>query len=70
MATVGFVLSVIHRRYEKTRLNTELEAEVKRFGVKEQEVKEAAKLKRELAKRDLDLATLIKAAEEFPDDSS
>ena len=55
---------------EKTRLNAELEAEMKRFGVKEQEVKEATKLKSELVKRDLDLSTLIKVAEEFPDDSN
>ena len=55
---------------EKTRLNAELEAEMKRFGVKEQEVKEATKLKSELAKRDLDLSTLIKVVEEFPDDSN
>jgi len=55
---------------EKTRLNEELEAEMKRFGVKEQEVKEAAKLKSELAKRRLNLSTLIKVVEEFPDDSN
>jgi len=55
---------------EKTRLNAELEAEMRRFGVKEQEVKEATKLKSELAKRGLNLSTLIKVAEEFPDDSN
>ena len=55
---------------EKTRLNAELEAEMKRFGVKEQEVKEATKLKSELAKRGLNLSTLIKVVEEFPDDSN
>ncbi len=55
---------------EKTRLNAELEAEMKRFGVKEQEVKEATKLKGELAKRGFNLSTLIKVAEEFPDDSN
>ena len=55
---------------EKTRLNAELEAEMKRFGVTEQEIKEAAKLKNELAKRGLNLSTLIKVAEEFPDDSN
>ena len=55
---------------ERTRLNAELKAEMKRFGVKEQEVKEATKLKGELVKRDLDLSTLIKVVEEFPDDSN
>lgn len=55
---------------EKAKLGKELETEMKRFGVKEQEVKEATKLKSELAKRGLDLSTLIKAVEEFPDDSS
>ncbi len=55
---------------EKTRLNEELEAEMKRLGVKGQEVKEATKLKSELAKRGLNLSTLIKVAEEFPNDSN
>jgi len=55
---------------EKTRLNEELEAAMKRFGVKEQEVKEATKLKSELAKRGLNISTLIKVVEEFPDDSN
>ena len=55
---------------EKAKLNRTLEAEMKRFGMKEQEVKEASKLKSELAKRDLDLSTLIKVVEEFSDDSN
>ena len=55
---------------KKTKLNAEIEAEMKRLGVKEQEVKEATKLKGELVKRDLDLSTLIKAVEEFPDYSN
>ena len=55
---------------EKTKLQRALEAEMKRFEMKEQEVKEATKLKSELAKRGLNLSTLIKVAEEFPDDSN
>lgn len=55
---------------EKTRLNAELEVEIRRFGVKEQEVKEATKLKNTLAEKGLKLSTLIKVAEEFPNDSN
>jgi len=55
---------------EKAKLQRALEAEMKRFGVKEQEVKEATKLKSELAKRGLNISTLIKVVEEFPDDSN
>ena len=55
---------------EKTRLDAELEAEMMRLKVKKQEVKEVNKLKSELVKRGLNISTLIKVAEEFPDDSN
>ncbi len=50
---------------EKTRLNAELEAEMKRHGVKEQEVKEVIKLKTEMVKKGLNISTFIQTAEEF-----
>ena len=52
-------------RAEKTRLNAELEAEMKRHGVKEQEVKEVIKLKTEMVKKGLNISTFIQTAEEF-----
>lgn len=52
-------------RAEKSRLNAELEAEMKRHGVKEQEVKEVIKLKTEMVKKGLNISTFIQTAEEF-----
>ena len=49
----------------KAKLEQELKAEMQRLSVKEQELKDVAKLKEDLAKRDLNISTMIKVIEEF-----
>ncbi len=71
-ADLDRVLSQSREEAEKVIREREakLSKKMKQLNVKEIEVSEATKLKSELAKRGLDLSTLIKAVEEFPDDSN
>jgi predicted transcriptional regulator len=54
----------------KVSLDQELAMKMDKAKVKEKEIEELATLKKELGKKTLDLQTLMRLAEEFPDEST